>query len=275
MPLFPPTSARARQFLRTAPPFLWHLLTGRPVTISAIAANLFQGLVPPARVQGTEWIPPDSPFVVLINHYENPQVAAWWAPALVTRIVAERRKSEPREVHWVMASAWSYPGGFGRYVKQPLTKLLFQRIAQVLGLVLVPPVLEGDPNRGQGVTGVRQALSLTRGPTPRLIGIAPEGHAGPGGQLKAPPPGAGLFLLLLTHDTIPCLPVGWYQDEQNGITIRFGAPFQLQAPRSKDREARDHAAAAQAMVEIGKLLPERLGGVYRDQIDQGNMANAV
>ncbi len=265
MPFLPPTSSRLKQIARFGPLAVWHLITGQPASLGSLGAKLFDGLVPPPRLLGLDCIP-ETPFVLVCNHYESPTAAAWWGALLMSRVVAERRSSEPREIHWVMASEWSYASGWGHYVIEPVTRGLFARIAQVVGFVLVPPVLEGDPNRGEGVAGVRQALALTRGDHPQLIGIALEGHAGPGGTLKEPPQGAGLFLSLLTHDTIPCLPVGWWQAANGQIVLHFGAPFHLKTPRLKDRRERDRAAATRVMVEIGKLLPERFWGAYHEPL---------
>ncbi len=204
-----------------------------------------------------------------MNHYESARVPTWWGGLLMTRAIAAARTCEPRQPRWLMTREWWYPGGLGRAVKQPATRWFFARLARVYGLVLLPPVLDGDLTRGEGVAGIRQALALTRGPQPQLLGIAPEGHTGPGGRLKEPPQGTGLFLLLLTHGTVPCLPVGWYEDEAQTLRIQFGAPFQLYVPRSGDRQARDRAAAAQAMTAIGRLLPERLWGAYHSTIVRG------
>ncbi len=266
MPIFPKTSSFFKQLARTGPPVLSHLATGRPVGISSVAINLFQDVVHPPRILGAGSIP-ETPFVLVFNHYESSRAAAWWGPLLMGRVIAEHRAHEPREVRFVMAREWAY-SGWAHYIKEPLTHALFARLAQVYGLILVPPVLDGDPNRGEGVGGVRQALALTRGANPQLIGIAPEGHTGPEGMLKEPPQGAGLFLLLLTHDTIPCFPVGWWDEPDRTITIKFGSPFQLTIPRIKDRQERDRMAATRVMVEIGKLLPERLWGAYRQPIGE-------
>ena len=84
--------------------------------------------------------------------------------------------------------------------------------------------------------------------------------------MRRPPPGAGLFLLLLTHDKIPILPAGIFEDDNHALTVRFGAPFPLCVPRALPRDERDAAAARQVMVAIGKLLPERMWGAYQEEI---------
>jgi hypothetical protein len=241
-------------------------------------------MAPEPQVSGDELVPADKPFVIIFNHYESEHVAAWWGPFLMTGVIAERRvpkppsdmrragvensalpnatRAEPAQVHWLIAREWWYPGGFGRLVKQPLTRLLFARLARVYGFVRVPPVLDGNLTRGEGVVGIRQALALTRGDDSDVVGLAPEGHTGLGGSLKEPPSGAGLFLLHLTHERLPLLPIGWYEDGSGVLTIRVGAPFPLLVPKMDDRRARDRAAATQAMSAIARLLPERLRGAY-------------
>ncbi len=91
-------------------------------------------------------------------------------------------------------------------------------------------------------------------------------------MLCEPPEGAGLFLLMLTHDTVPILPVGLYEDENaDGVlTANFGPPFPLHVPRALPREERDRAAKRAVMVAIGRTLPERMWGVYRENILAAN-----
>ena len=267
MPFVPRTRPPYKNVPRTLGPLLYHLITGAPTSLSATAGRLFDGMVPPPQLSGEELVPRAGPFLLVFNHYENRRVPAWWGPLVMARAVSAQRQAAPRELHLVMTREWWYPAGsFGRAFKQPVTRLVFARLARLFGLALVPPVITGDLTRGEGVVGVRQALALTRGPDPQLVAVAPEGHTGPNGALKEPPPGAGLFLLLLTHNAVPCLPAGWYADERQVLTVRFGRPFRLEAPRSQDREARDRAAATQAMTAIGRLLPSRLWGAYSGQL---------
>jgi hypothetical protein len=290
VPVIPPTRPRYKNVPRALANLLWDMARGAPAPLTAIEERLFAEMTPAPVVSGKAWIPPDSPFVAIFNHYESEHVAAWWGPFLMTGVIAENTVRSPKSelyrahreeggyptpsgegripVQWLMAREWWYPGGFGRLVKQPLTRLLFARLAQVYGFVRVPPVLDGDLTRGEGVAGVRQALALTRGENPPVVGLAPEGHGGKGGTLKEPPSGAGLFLLHLTHERIPLLPIGWYEDEAGRLTIRFGSPFQLLLTRMSGRHSRDRAAATQAMTAIGRLLPDRLWGTYRGEIEE-------
>ncbi len=232
------------------------------------AALLLKNVRPAPRVLGAENIPPEAPFVLVVNHYDRPGLGAWWGASVILCAVAARRTREPRDVHFIYAHEWWYPRGFGRWVKQPLTRWFFGRIAKTYGMITLPPVLE--QYRGQGIRGIRHALALTHSENAQLVGIAPEGRTGATLSLCEPPAGAGLFLLMLTHDTIPCLPVGIFEDALLTLTVNFGAPFQLCAPRDLTRQERDRQAARQVMVEIGRLLPERMWGVYRQEIKRAS-----
>ncbi len=244
------------------------VLLGLPSSVSHDAAILVKGIRPTPHVLGTQNIPPETPFVLVLNHYDRPGLGAWWGPLVAVGAVAARRTCEPRDVRALMAREWWYPPGWGRVIKQPLTHWVFGRLAKTYGLVLLPPILANNELRGQGAAGVRQALVLTRGEHPQLIAMAPEGRGSLNQKLCLPPPGAGIFLVLLTHDTIPCLPLGIYEDEQRVLSTKFGPPFQLRVPRQLSREERDRQAARAVMVEIGKLLPERMWGAYGEDIKQ-------
>lgn len=240
------------------------VLLGIPSSPSRDAALLLRNVRPTPRVLNAENIPSDSPFVLVVNHYDRPGLGAWWVGSVLLCAVAARRTREPRELHLTMAREWWYPRGFGRVVKQPFTRWFFGQVAKAYGIITLPPVVE--EYRGQATLAVRGALALTRGDHPQMVGLAPEGRTGPNLSLCEPPAGAGLFLLMLTRDTLPCLPAGIFEDDTFALTANFGAPFHLRVPRALPRDARDRAAARRVMVEIGKLLPERMWGVYREEI---------
>ncbi len=252
-------------FLRLVLPAL-RVLCGLTSSISRDAALLVGGIQPPPHILGQENIPANAPFALVLNHYDRPGLGAWWGAAVVVHAVACRRASEPRGMHIAITREWWYAGGFGRAVKQPLTRWLFGRLARAYGFVLLPPVVQGESFRGEGALSVRRVLALTRCASPRIVAIAPEGRTGEHGNLCEPPKGAGLFLLALTRNTIPCLPTGVYEDQEGILTISFGKPFLLCADRFMPREQQDRQAAAQVMVNIGKLLPETMWGTYHAEI---------
>lgn len=182
--------------------------------------------------------------------------------------IAARRTREPREVHLAITREWWYPGGLGRAVKQPLTRWFFGRLAKAYGTIPLPPVLGNNEFSGEGAFSIRRALALTFGDHPQLFGLAPEGRTGNHQALCQPPRGAGLFLLMLTRGALPILPAGIFEDKSCTLTVNFGAPFQLCARRGIPREEQDSDAARQVMVQIGKLLPERMWGAYREEIQK-------
>lgn len=250
--------------LRLLVPIL-RVLLNRPSSISHDAALLLRGARPAPRVLNIENIPASAPFLLILNHYDRPGLGAWWGGAVIATTIAARCA---REIRLVMAREWWYPDGFGRRVKQPLTRWAFGKIARAYGILMLPPVLEAY--RGQGGVDVRRVIAATRGDPPALVALAPEGRTGPNLALCQPPAGAGLFLLMLTHDALACLPAGIFEDAANTLTVNFGAPFKLAAPKNLSKEERDGAAARQAMIEIGKLLPQKMWGVYRGEIQQAN-----
>lgn len=238
-------------------------ILGMRASITHDGALLLQGAHPPARALNIENIPTESPFVLAVNHYDRPGLGAWWGVALMTTAISARRAHTPREMRFLMAREWWYPRGFGRWVKQPLTRFFFGQIARAYGILTLPPVVA--EYRGQAAPDIRKILARTRGASPELIGLAPEGNTGANLALCEPPSGAGLFLLLLTHDTLPILPVGLYEEES--LIANFGAPFHLRVPRDLSREQRDREAVRQVMIAIGRLLPERMWGFYREEIE--------
>ncbi len=245
---------------------LLHVFLDHPSSVSQDAALLLDGIRPVLSVSGEDNIPTQTPFVLVMNHYDRPGLGAWWGPVLVLHTIAVHRTCEPRQVHMMMAREWWYPPGLGRMFKQPLTRWFFGHLSKTYGLVLLPPVVPGDTFRGEGTLAVRRALTLTRSNSPQLVGLAPEGRTGEQGSLCEPPKGAGLFILALTHDSIPCLPVGIFEDEDAALTVEFGKPFVLHADRRQSRADQDRHASCTVMVQVGKLLPERMWGVYHTQI---------
>ncbi|MCI0476990.1 MAG: hypothetical protein L0Y55_12145 [Anaerolineales bacterium] len=241
-------------------------------SLSRDLALMLSGAHPPPRVLHPKNIPPASPFILTINHYDRPGLGAWWVVAALVTAIAARRARDPCEIHFAMAREWWYPGGWRKWIKQPLTRWFFGQIGKAYGMILLPPVLEQEEFRGTGALAIRGALALTRGENPELVGIAPEGNTGASFGLRQPPRGAGLFLLLLTRDHIPILPAGIFEDDDNALTVKFGAPFALRVPRDLPRDERDARAARQVMIGIGKLLPERMWGAYREEVRNAKFA---
>lgn len=249
-------------------PALTRVLLGVRSSFSRDAARLLEHYHPAPRVLNAQNIPVDSSFIVVINHYDRPGLAAWWGIAPILTTIAARRTREPREVHLLMAREWHFASGFDHWVKQPLTRWFFGQFAKTYDCIGLPPALDSEEYRGQGASAIRRAIELTRTDPPQLLGVAPEGNTGSNLGLSQPPRGAGLMLMLLTHDTIPFLPVGIFEDADQIVNVNFGAPCTLNVPRRLSKELRDCESARQVMVQIGRLLPERMWGVYREDIQR-------
>lgn len=237
------------------------VLRGTRSSLLPLATRAHQILDPSPVVLHPENIPTNGPFVLVFNHYSTPHLAAWWGPLVAMDVIALRRTRAPFELQFVMAQEWLYTTRRGRAVKQPLTRRLFARIARVYGLVTVAPVAEGGYIPGQAVVGVRRALELMRSEPPALLAIAPEGQSGPNAELCEPPPGAGIFLLLLTGEKIPLLPLGIYESSRT-LTLCFGVPFTLCDSQRDTRAERDRAAAARVMHALAALVPPEIRAMY-------------
>lgn len=240
---------------------LLDVLRGKRSSLLPLAAGARRILDPSPLVLDQENIPTNSPFVLVFNHYAMPHLAAWWGPLVAMDVIALRRTRAPFELQFVMAQEWIYTTRGGRAFKQPFTRRLFARIARVYGLVTVAPVADGGYVPGQAVVGVRRALELMRSEPPALLALAPEGQSGPNAELCEPPPGAGIFLRLLTRETIPLLPLGIYESNRT-LTLRFGEPFMLCDSKRDTRAERDRAAAARVMRALAALVPPEIRAMY-------------
>jgi hypothetical protein len=100
--------------------------------------------------------------------------------------------------------------------------------------------------------------------TDQHIVIAPEGRDHPMGILGKPPSGVGRFLIQLTKYRKRIIPVGVYEDAEEGYALcfRFGQAFQLDIPKDLTSQDRDQLASMQGMRAIAQQLPARLRGEY-------------
>ncbi|MGA9348209.1 MAG: hypothetical protein WBW48_05305 [Anaerolineae bacterium] len=220
-------------------------------------------LRPQPAVENADLIPPESPFVVVTNHYCRQGLGVWWSVLLIGQALA-RWRPELGEMRWVMTNQWTYQDPIRSRLVTPLTRWLFHRIARSYGFVPMPPMPPNPSHVEERAQAVRRALSLVQGGA--IIGLAPEGREGSDSSLIDPPVGAGRFLLLLAKAGLPMLPVG--VAEKNGtLTASFGEPFTLRAQPGLEKRQQDRRVCETVMVAIGKLLPPELWGVYREQID--------
>ncbi len=193
----------------------------------------------PLRVRGAEHIPVRGPCLLLCNHYTRPGLGAWWLVLSITATVAAHRAADADpEMHWVMTSAWTFPGHPWRQrLLTPLTRWAFRRVARVYDFVPMPP-MPPDPREVEArARAVRQTLRLARVAARQggLLGLAPEGQDL--GQLGPLPPGAGSFIALLVDAGLPLLPVGVDERDQR-LSLSFGPLWTPNVPpRRADRDA--------------------------------------
>lgn len=224
------------------------LLTGerRSFRLDAIhCASLYQ---PPLKIYGVENIPASGPCLVTTNHYARPGFRAWWLALAVSAAV-------PAEVHWLVTSAWTYPDRLRSATVTPLTRWVLRRLAQVYGFSSLPPMPPDPDEVSERAGAVRRVLRYARQHERPLIGLAPEGgdFAAPG-TLAVPPPGVGRFILHLSALGLEISPVGVFE-ENDGLCLRFGARYRLDASPGLSASARDRFASRQVMQRIAELIP--------------------
>jgi 1-acyl-sn-glycerol-3-phosphate acyltransferase len=220
------------------------------------AARLLRILRPQPQVEHVSFIPPEGPFVVVMNHYCRQGLGPWWGVFLIGQAMA-RQRTESGEVRWVMTNGWTYQDPIRSRLLTPLTRWLFRKIARSYGFVSMPPMPPDPLQLEERAQAVRKALSLAR--EGAMIGLAPEGRDSSDGSLIEPPAGAGRFLLLLAKAGLCTLPAG-VAEKDGALTVSFGEPFTLQAQAGLEKRQQDGRAGEAVMVAIGKLLPPELWG---------------
>ena len=241
-------------------------MQGKPSSLSHDAELLLDGAPLAPCVMNAQHIPTDSSFFIVFNHYDRPGLGAWWVIAPIATTIAMHRACAPREIHVMMAREWYYPNGFNHWVKQPFTRWFFGQFAKAYGCIGLPPALNLEQFRGQGASALRHTLTLTHAQPPEIVAVSPEGNTGNNLGLCHPPRGTGLMLMLLTYETLPFLPIGIFENDEERIHINVGEPFHITISHPLSKEERDQEASRQVMIQIGKLLPEHMHGVYRHDI---------
>jgi 1-acyl-sn-glycerol-3-phosphate acyltransferase len=193
---------------------------------------------------GLENVPPQAPFLFVANHLHN-------ADPILFEIVLKR------PVHFMAKQ---------ELFRNPILAWLIRRMGTF-------PVDRGRPDRA----AIRHAEALLANGVP--VGMFPEGTRSTTGALRPAFPGAGLIAIRARVDVLPAAIIGTEHlsfKQRNGrrspggapwpfqrpkITIRFGSPVSLEAP--KDGSRLNAAAATDAMMhQIARLLPEQYQGVY-------------
>jgi 1-acyl-sn-glycerol-3-phosphate acyltransferase len=218
--------------------------------------QMFLGTNPyPRRVEGIDHVPAVPPFVLVANHYARPGLGPYHCGMIVTGLIAQARPAVPH-IRWVITSEW-----FGRRlgpvpVPPSLYRWTFRRVAKVYRAVIMPRRADEVVARAVVLRDILRSLRR------ECVGLMPE--AGGSGTLRQPLEGSGLFVQSLSRRGVPVIPVGFW-DDGDTLVVSFGPPLVL-APAGGDRAAQDRSASEQMMAAIGRLLPERQWGAYREAI---------
>jgi hypothetical protein len=239
------------------------VLTGQQRRFKAHADRMVNGIFPPLRVLGEEYIPRGGPGVITVNHYNRP---GFWSPWFPTSISA----SVPADIYWTMTSAWTYPGRRFGWLYRWLSSQMLTRIACVYGFNSMPPMPPAPDEITQRAESVSRLVRYVRANPHALIGLAPEGGDQPGGVLGLPPSGFGRLALVLASTMMPFYPVGAYE-EDGCFILHFGAPYRLQdKARAGVRNHADGWAVTHIMGQIAACLPEQLQGIFHSPKGQAN-----
>jgi 1-acyl-sn-glycerol-3-phosphate acyltransferase len=117
-----------------------------------------------------------------------------------------------------------------------------------------------------------------------LVGIFPEGTRSTTGGLIKPEAGASMIAVRAGAPIIPCGIVGASDLPFNGakqekrqrlypkVTVRFGEPFRLDAHGPDGTRYHLDELTDAMMIEVARLLPESMRGVYAERAGQSHPA---
>lgn len=231
------------------------LLASRRLSFHQFAQKCVQGIKPPIQVIQSENIPRNGSCLLLVNHYYRPGFQAYWIGLAISAVT-------PLEITWVMASGWTYPGKFLGRAREACTSILFRRIAQVFGFILMPPMPPRPWEISKRASAVRQVLNYVKTHPHAVIAMAPEGRDPISGNLEMPSPGVGRFIWQLHKMGLTMIPIGLY--EENGfVNLQFGHPLKIEEDLSDRRsEEIDLYIRKLVMVSIAKCLPQKMRGEF-------------
>jgi hypothetical protein len=239
-------------------PFAFDFLLARRRSFARDSALVMANNPYPRRFEGFEQLPPASPFVIVMNHYDRPGLRPYHCAMAASVAVAQQRPGQP-ELGWLLTSEW-YSARFGPIpVAVWVTRWAFSRIGRIYNLIVLPRREEMVVARASSLHRVFSMLAKAP------IAITPEG--GGSSHLIEPPAGSGLFLSILSQRGYPLFPLAVFEEDST-LVLRLGKPFRLSLPRDLPRDRQDRLAREQMMVALGRLLPREYWGVYAAAVER-------
>jgi hypothetical protein len=243
-----------RHLLRQTPALLGAILRLEPRSFSQDARRMAAGAASHWRRIGPAPRLDDGSWVITTNHTTGPDLHSWWLPILITA-------SLNRDVTWLMTNCWRYPDRLRRSTLTPISRWMFERLAQVYGFITMPPMPPAVQETRSRADSIRRVLRCAEARTDCIFGFAPEGADPPQGGLQIPPSGVGRFIALLVRRGFEVLPVGAYHADGQ-VCLRFGLPYRpVVAPALRPDEL-DASVSRQLMLAIADCLPAHLHGAF-------------
>lgn len=224
-------------------------LTGGSLSFRKASIACVEKLIPSLEVQGTENLPEKAGYVVLVNHYFRPGFRAWWISLAISSVI-------PREMHWIMAAAWTYPKTIYGRLMERTSRFLFRKIASVYDFTNMPPMPPRPNEVAERALAVRKVLRKVRDNPSIILGLAPEGGDNLDGKMHLPPSGAGRFIGHLQASGLILVPAGIYETDR--LCLKFGPPLHLIQPGQLSADELDTCLSGQVYKAIAALLPENI-----------------
>ncbi|MCJ7622226.1 MAG: hypothetical protein MUO76_01890 [Anaerolineaceae bacterium] len=229
-------------------------LLGKQRSFQHDARRLLSRLKPPLQVFGREHIPDAEPCLLVLNHYSREGFGAWWIALAISAV-------SPRDIHWIMTGAWTFPGKWFRHTLKTATEWAFAQAARVYRFTPMSPMPPDPTELQKRSEAVRKSLTYARRTQQPIVGLSPEGRDFPDGKLGWPPPGAGKFMLQFVRLGMDITPVGVF--EQDGmLCLDFGPCFKPDVPDGISLAERDHIMSCIVMERIARQLPAHLRGEF-------------
>ncbi|MEX2229353.1 MAG: hypothetical protein WEB13_06895 [Dehalococcoidia bacterium] len=221
--------------------------------VLAADASVLLRRYPSPTVIGANLLPRETPFVLVLNHYERPGMRMWWTALYAVAVITERRPD--------VSIAWISTDRFGGWrvwgvplVPEAAVRWFMRRVAFAYGLLILNP---RDVHAAARVLRAA-ALALRRG---HVVGITPEAGNAPGlrRHLRTAWPGSGNAIAWLSRGHVPVVPIALWEDDGGRVVVQVGKARCLDP---SERDAPIAAKTNEVMRAVAALLPDELRGPY-------------